>query len=399
MAIRRAFPCLPVAVLYIASFRYARSTDESDALRVDTCEEAGLLQTTKNGLATREIGAKVAVSKSAPGPATTASQNLTSARAAPSSVGTASDDIRVSFAFRCHQLVPFSDMRVAFPMYLALSCGVCVLGSCLWEHSGGIDATSKKPWCGQGCCLGFHIALCITFVISTGFSRRLEFIHIPKNAGTAVEMAGRNAGVAWGAAAILLRTRRSMPNGSRCSRYHEPPELFERLHNANPYSHADAFCITRHPYDRAVSEYTYLLGVRWGRKFANVHGTGLYDYPPCSEEGLNENVQRAAALVQAGHYYIDDCHHVPQVDYIWGRTATGEPKKYCTHVLRLEELSVSFDRVMAQYGYPVHLSKEKKNSKSKRCPDISAANLTQETRRVLDEVYREDFLLLNYTPY
>lgn len=228
----------------------------------------------------------------------------------------------------------------------------------------------------------------------------LELIHIPKTAGTSMEEAGEVNSIFWGTRSSGLWGTQLMEDGSECNRVHVPPGL---LKGSNPYLKATTFCAIRHPYSRAVSEYTYLLdgdlqdpgGSGWGRTYYERYKNGLYDLEPCSPQGLNHFIKTTLALYKQGQKFIDDCHHVPQVDYIWDNTG----RQWCMEPLSTESLPGSFDALMAAYGYPVMLADEPYYSSATRCPTISVANLTAETRRLIDEVYAEDFRRLNFTSY
>jgi hypothetical protein len=97
----------------------------------------------------------------------------------------------------------------------------------------------------------------------------LEFIHITKTGGTAIEVAGANVGIAWG----LCHFERRKGMGAGCQRpnwaskklqvrttvlpdfhgelWHTPPTFFVN----NPFQGKDTFAVVRNPYDRIVSEY------------------------------------------------------------------------------------------------------------------------------------------------
>jgi hypothetical protein len=249
------------------------------------------------------------------------------------------------------------------------------------------------------------LAVCIAFVVFIAVvenslqAGHLELIHIPKNAGTSMEAAGKANGIFWSAKNLGLLGKQRMEDGSTCNRYHVPPGL---LKGHNPYQQATRFCAIRHPYRRAVSEYTYLLDDHlqggthsWGHKYYKSYHNGLYDREPCSAEGLNHFVMTTLNHYKQGNKFIDDCHHIPQVDYIWDKTG----RQWCTELLVTDDLPRSFDALMASHGYPVQLTDEPVYTSTERCPTISEANLTAETRRLLDDVYADDLRLLNFTPY
>jgi len=296
---------------------------------------------------------------------------------------------RPSLGFRCQQLLPFGSRSAGLILCLCLSLGTCgALRACLVSKVPGVDKyVGKRGWvCPSGVCL----CACLSAFECWGLQGRLEFIHIPKNAGTNVERAGRDYGVSWSQKSIAFRGNRQMPDGSFCSSYHAPPNLFEGL---NPYAGAETFCVTRHPFDRAVSEYQYLLAHNWAPRYAEKYDNGLFAFPECSVEGLNHYVQKTLLNLQRGMKYIDDCHHVPQVEYIWD----SHGARLCANILRTDEFPDSFNSFMKSRGYPVELGEEKVYSSDKLCADLSVDSLTTVSRSLLLEVYADDFLWLNYS--
>eukprot|EP00927_Polykrikos_kofoidii_P029769 TRINITY_DN2567_c0_g1_i1.p1 TRINITY_DN2567_c0_g1~~TRINITY_DN2567_c0_g1_i1.p1 ORF type:complete len:531 (+),score=73.18 TRINITY_DN2567_c0_g1_i1:227-1594(+) len=209
---------------------------------------------------------------------------------------------------------------------------------------------------------------------------RLIFLHIPKNAGTAIEEAGMVEGVRWGRHWTWGTVE--MPDGYWCNKYHVPPTF---LPDANKYDGAEVFCVTRHPYERAVSEYKYLLSVPWGREYIG----GKDSAARCSAEQMNEFIVSSLNLYLMGHRFSKDCHMIPQSDYIW----TGE-HQWCKDILRVEEFPDSFDRLMQSRGLNVRLHME---NAAQTCPDLTATSLDHQALRLLNSVYSDDFRRLNYT--
>jgi hypothetical protein len=228
---------------------------------------------------------------------------------------------------------------------------------------------------------------------SEGGHKKFIFLHIPKNAGTTAEEAGSMAGVSWGAKDLGLHGQQLMDDGNTCPRWHVPPTV---AGEPSQYHRSDTrvFCISRHPYDRAVSEYKYLLSVPWGRHNGKQMGVPLGEHPVCSEEDLNLFIQRSMDKIQQNRRYIFDCHFVPQVQYIWNE----EGERTCHDIIPLSELSTSFDDLMERRGHPARLPKERFNKHKDACEGLTKDNLTKLSKAMLNEVYAKDFKKLNYTP-
>lgn len=221
-------------------------------------------------------------------------------------------------------------------------------------------------------------------------SRPLTFMHIPKTAGTLIEEIAKSANITWGMNLDKLHGQEQMSTSGpwtwTCNAYHAPPQY---LRDPSVYQSAEVFCVTRHPYDRAVSEYTYLNAVPWGSEELP---TGS---PPCSPANLNSFLRhKLGQFKRAPHMkFINDCHFLPQSEYIWA----DDGRQWCQHVLRLEDFPSEFNKLMKSSGYAMKITKPAKaNSYRSSCPGLSSRDLGEPTRQLLDEVYAKDFENLGY---
>lgn len=91
---------------------------------------------------------------------------------------------------------------------------------------------------------------------------KLEFVHIPKTAGTSIEEMGAKAGIAWGACKFFhcnLPPNTTRPNKAKWECYnkdivpwHCPPMMFKA--GINMYENSTTFAVVRNPYSRITSE-------------------------------------------------------------------------------------------------------------------------------------------------
>ncbi|GFH51828.1 hypothetical protein CTEN210_08303 [Chaetoceros tenuissimus] len=103
----------------------------------------------------------------------------------------------------------------------------------------------------------------------TVIEKRLEFVHITKTGGSAVEKVGAGEGIIWGACHYMNLTEVGCdkadieyiaPNYQSyalTSPWHTPPKLLKKyVETAQyPYTDAELFVVIRNPYDRIISEY------------------------------------------------------------------------------------------------------------------------------------------------
>lgn len=192
--------------------------------------------------------------------------------------------------------------------------------------------------------------------------KQLVFLHIPKNAGTTISGLGNTLGVQWGW--LKFEGKQVMPDGNNCSKWHVPPNLFT---GNNPYAQptVEVFCVTRDPWDRMLSEYTYLLSKNeeWG-PYPHIH-----DGQPCTVDGLNKFVQHSISEMELGHPYISDCHLVPQWSYI----EKSDGREWCKHKLPISQLTEEFNKLMSSHKLDLRMKPHRKeNSASAYCPDLSS---------------------------
>lgn len=215
-----------------------------------------------------------------------------------------------------------------------------------------------------------------------------EFLHIPKNAGTAIESAGKAAGFLWGCQKKRYHDEgeMKMPDGNYCSRWHVPSQLLDDL--PNPYAEAHSvFCVSRHPYNRLVSEYKYMLKMQGSLP--------INQLPECSADALNAWVQENIRISLGGQRYHGDCHFLPQADYIWDDA--GE--KRCNNILRFDNLPFELASLMTSWSLPVSLAmSDDDNGSEDWCSNLNTSSLSLEVKQLVEKTYAKDFKQLGYDP-
>jgi len=215
----------------------------------------------------------------------------------------------------------------------------------------------------------------------------VAFVHIPKNAGSTIEELGfKTSKIAWGRYRMFGMI--DMPDGYACSAHHIPPQYSPGEIKGMYATRDRLFCISRNPYERAVSEYTYLLSAPKGQID---NETGLVESFECTPEGLNNFLQKAMTAVISGKKFIADCHFLPQSEYIW----EGD-KQWCTNILRMDGLPGNFNNLMWSLGVNLTLGEKRENTAAHKCPGVSVASLTEKTKAMLNRVYHDDFQKLGY---
>ena len=240
------------------------------------------------------------------------------------------------------------------------------------------------------------------------FHQPLDFVHIPKTGGQALESYGYRHGFAWGGCRMRagLADPWPMPPPSpwRCSPFHIPPAVYAA--SGAPYDTAykpdvDTFCVVRHPYTRAISEYMW-QGKWW---------PSLWGF--CTAQNLNDFVERTFKLntgdlgMVAMSNISDllgmkdppqklDCHGLPQWTFVDGLSPPHLPTPgACKHVLRYETLETDFARVLSKVGASYEEGGLKQWGGVETCT-MHVGDLSPRARDILHATYKQDFLRFGY---
>ena len=262
-------------------------------------------------------------------------------------------------------------------------------------------------------------------------SKKLEFVHITKTGGSAIEKAGAKQGLIWGACHFMNFTEvgcmapdvpYTSPNYQSyalTSPWHTPPKLLKRYVDESqyPYHDADLFVVVRNPYDRIMSEYycpwvgfqaKYRGGTfeedandpavmnKWVKKMVTnlsnaseeffqsdrEHGH-VHDTPRVQSKGVNED-----------NYVLAQKHFVNQAEYIYD----GD-KVVVENVVHYEHLSKEFDELMEQYGIDSSLPPKGKGgtyTDTENKKRLTYRDLDAESIGIINKFAKPDFEKLGY---
>ena len=218
----------------------------------------------------------------------------------------------------------------------------------------------------------------------------LEFVHISRTGGTAIEMAAWNspAKTVWGVChtsqgAYIGCDKPDWPHkfewmgpSRQNNKFTGEPWLAppKWLH-PSPYL-GDTFCIIRNPYDRIVSEYN-------GNSYSTFHSSDITSKDP---RLLNDWIQMKLKEVMKLTNYPG--HFLPQHFYVYDH----HRKQAVTHVLRYENLQMEFHSLMRQYSLEfIQLPLNPPNEVA-----FTKASLSPDTIAMINNVYGTDFSVFGY---
>lgn len=242
---------------------------------------------------------------------------------------------------------------------------------------------------------------------------RLEFLHIPKNGGSALEYAARKGGYTWGIchfpsswhavdcrglpqfegkeASMTIPEENLPPGGNTCF-WHVPlqrlGEFNKTIENydtgAEPEQHKKKrfFAVLRNPYDRLLS---YLYFVHREKMIE-----GVASMNRVVNQLLDEWNNVSCELEFA-------CPHsmcfIPQYDYVYD----GKGNRIVHHLIHFENFKEDFDHLIQQYSMNITLVYSKTGIHHR--PAHSKLNASHFGRQAIERInwfYRKDFALGGY---
>lgn len=229
----------------------------------------------------------------------------------------------------------------------------------------------------------------------------LSFLHIPKNAGTTIEgiplekssrehvfvVSTSDPSVKhWGKFDTSLQCEspanrnekcffKTEKGKGRCSIWHIPPHLDKKLADSYTSNGCETFCVVRSPSEKLFSELKYRGGM---------HGK-------CDMESYLSGASSLMKRISSDHY-VNDCHSVPQTEFIYGDSSYP---KYCQHQLRMENLEEDFNNLMKNFGINATLSKHL-NAMDCEIP-LKERDSDPKVHEFITTYYRDDLKNFNYT--
>lgn len=198
--------------------------------------------------------------------------------------------------------------------------------------------------------------------------------------------------------------------GLNCPGWHVPRGVY--MHDGiDPYAGNTTFCVTRHPYSKAISEYLYQEQVRLGC---------LKDGAACSERqearaicnasSLNQWMLSTLAWVRPGVeaipasgelHQIEEakrktlvgCHWLPQ----WMYVKTPVRGQLCDRVVPFENLDAKWAELVGEYAPELAAAPLSDFTTNKALCHMSVSDLEEPARALLRDLYARDFAMLNYS--
>ena len=254
--------------------------------------------------------------------------------------------------------------------------------------------------------------------------RRIEFVHITKTGGSAIEKAGADKGLIWGACHYMNISDVGCENPdlpyvapnfqsyALTSPWHTPPKILKTQQTPSPYTDgADLFAVVRNPYDRVLSEY-YCPWTGFQPKFRkntkhdkdpndpNIMNYWVKDMVTKLEKSLNEYAstspkdrpKKQAKGVNEDPFDLAQKHYVNQVEYIFD----GD-EQVVKNIVHYEDLTKEFDLLMKDYELDVHIPpKDSGGTYTNKEKKLTYRDLDEKSIAAINKYAAKDFEKLGY---
>ncbi|KAL7437719.1 hypothetical protein ACHAXM_005805 [Skeletonema potamos] len=265
---------------------------------------------------------------------------------------------------------------------------------------------------------------------TTPTTPKLEFVHITKTGGSAIEHAGAKEGINWGAChyMVLPEVGCSSPDlpyeapdyrsYALTSPWHTPPKHFKTyVEDAlSPYNDADLFAVVRNPYSRVLSEYycpwngfqaKYRPATqyedeedpndpkvmnKWVKSMVKRLASAIDEFNETKEYDKHK-VKKQAKGLNEDEQILAPKHYINQAEYVFD----GD-EIIVKNVVHYENLSTEFDALMKKYGIDVNLPSKQDGGvySDENKGRLSHLHLDPEAIALVNEFAKPDFEKFGY---
>lgn len=216
-------------------------------------------------------------------------------------------------------------------------------------------------------------------------------IHIPKTAGTAIQKILNDSG--------MRNCNRQKVGPDNCTAEHVPPHwIAQNETDHRCYDGVPTFTVLRHPYDRAMSEYSFLC---WANGKA-LRGAGYVVQESRDKDEQKAYIQECMTNRTQMNLWLQwaapklsirgqanpmdlDCHYLPQ--HVYAEVADFV---FCNLTGAIEFMRTKM-RIPQERLNPLNTDRLKSNKKGR-----DHDSLDNETIAILNQVYAKDFDLCDY---
>ena len=196
-------------------------------------------------------------------------------------------------------------------------------------------------------------------------ARQCLYVHIPKTAGISVASAIFGDGVGW----------------------HQTVRPYQKMYSRDEYDALFKFAFVRNPYTRTVSAYRYLQNGKIRSKDDIAWAESVLPNFPSFDAFVRGWLTRENALTQI-HFY-------PQHRFV---SAGHDDNLDVDFIGHFESLHEDFRRICNHLGLGSEYRLEHLNRSGESVLPDYAEYYTGESRRIVADVYAEDFRIFGYDP-
>jgi hypothetical protein len=205
------------------------------------------------------------------------------------------------------------------------------------------------------------IIILIVILLCTIKKNKLDFIHIPKNAGTSIENLGEKYNILWGRFNKNIKVYKNSP----CDQFiwHSPYIVKE--------SNKQYFALIRNPYDKLISEFYYMNDL---------------------EETTNkeEHIELFRKWFDSikDDIYWNNCHILPQSKYVYDENN----KKVIQHIIYMDkDMNKNLDNLFKKFNLNIDINDLNNDNNTGYKKSFTKEDLDQETLDKIYNMYIDDF--------